>query len=338
MADHSRIEWTDATWNPVTGCTLVSEGCRNCYAAELAAGRLRHHPSRAGLARRNAAGVAQFTGEVRLNERWLDQPLRWRRPRRIFVCAHGDLFHESVPDSWIDRVFAVMAAAPRHQFQVLTKRPERMLEYISDVPETEDGIFWAVRQLCAGDRREIDAVENRGWPLPNVWIGVSVEDQATADDRISALLDTPAAGRFLSAEPLLAPLDLRSVRWGQASALTGLDWVIVGGESGPRARPMHPDWVRSLRDQCKAWAIPFFFKQWGEWAPDDGPYADCDPIMDGTAHCAWWDGAEWHFAPGDYDVPRDAKRHGECVYHLGRKRAGRLLDDEEWNEMPEAAP
>lgn len=136
MADKTSIEWTrgpdgspGATWNPITGCTLVSEGCRHCYAAQLAATRLKNHWSRAGLARLNAAGEAKFTGEVRFNADWLDQPLRWRRPRRIFVCAHGDLFHEGVPDEWIDRVFAVMALAPQHTFQVLTKRPERARAY-----------------------------------------------------------------------------------------------------------------------------------------------------------------------------------------------------------------
>jgi protein gp37 len=129
MAAHSKIEWTDATWNPITGCTLVSKGCENCYAAELAASRLKNHPSRQGLARRNAVGIAKFTGTVRFNTEWLTQPLAWKTPRKVFVCAHGDLFHENVPDSWIDQVFAVMALCQQHIFQVLTKRPERMHAY-----------------------------------------------------------------------------------------------------------------------------------------------------------------------------------------------------------------
>ncbi|WP_420433081.1 phage Gp37/Gp68 family protein [Hyphobacterium sp.] len=272
MAASSHIEWTDATWNPVTGCTLVSEGCRNCYAAELAAGRLQNHPSRKGLAVRNADGIAKFTGEVRFNEQWLDQPLRWRKPRRIFVCAHGDLFHESVPDEWIDRVFAVMALAPQHVFQVLTKRPERMREYMLE------------RGHAAYNAPRLDP---NVWPAPNVWLGVSVEDQATSDERIPPLLATPASLRFLSAEPLLGLVDLNRVaspfyEVGFYDALNGLhragpmddgervsgvDWVIAGGESGARARPCHPMWIRSLRDQCAAAGVPFFFKQWGGWAP-----------------------------------------------------------------------
>lgn len=264
MAEHSTIEWTDATWNPITGCTLVSEGCRHCYAAGLAATRLRNLPSRKGLARINAAGEAKFTGEVRLNEQWLDQPLRWKRPRRIFVCAHGDLFHENVPDGWIDRVFAVMALAPQHTFQVLTKRPERMRNYI-------------IEAHALVPRRSIG--HSMIWP--NIWLGTSVEDQTTADARIPHLLATPAAVRFVSAEPLLGPVDFNVFKGPECYiyALTGvrsdgsgpsgfsqgprLNWAIVGGESGRHARPMHPDWARSLRDQCQAAGVPFFMKQMG---------------------------------------------------------------------------
>lgn len=268
MAEASRIEWTDATWNPITGCSLVSEGCRHCYAARLAATRLRDHPSRAGLARLNAKGEAKFTGEVRLNREWLDQPLRWRRPRRIFVCAHGDLFHENVPDEWIDRVFAVMALAPQHVFQVLTKRPERMRAYIA--ADRCDEINAEAAQFLPWDAMpELDV-----GPLRNVWVGTSVEDQLTADARIPHLLATPAAVRFVSAEPLLGPVDLDGI-WGYSGSATAdqmdnwpVHWIIVGGESGPGARPMHPDWARSLRDQCAAAGVAFFFKQWGEWGPE----------------------------------------------------------------------
>lgn len=170
MADTSKIEWTDSTWNPITGCTLVSEGCRHCYAARLAATRLKHHPSRKGLARINAAGEAKFTGEVRFNEQWLDQPLRWRKPRMIFVCAHGDLFHESVPDEWIDRVFAVMALSPHHTFQVLTKRPDRMLKYLDNDPR--DQINAAGGEIA----HWADMEDHVAWPLPNVWLGPGVVD------------------------------------------------------------------------------------------------------------------------------------------------------------------
>jgi protein gp37 len=343
MADTTKIEWTDATWNPITGCTLVSEGCRYCYAARLAATRMKHHPSRKGLARINAAGEAKFTGEVRLNEQWLDQPLRWRKPRRIFVCAHGDLFHEAVPDEWIDRVFAVMALS-RHQFQVLTKRPERAREYMNG---NRYGVVNAAVEIISDARGDVAGVVQREnmdrsgeWPLPNVWLGTSVEDQATADARIPALLATPAAVRFVSCEPLLGPVDL--LRWSglEGDADFGLDWVIVGGESGPNARPMHPDWARSLRDQCQAAGVPFFFKQVGEWTawqPASGPYwgnaysgdeVDRHILLptDMDADPTWDDGLA-HYTPGETD---------HCAFQrVGKRAAGRLLDGQEWNQMPE---
>ena len=274
MADKSLIEWTDATWNPITGCTLVDEGCRHCYAAHLITSwpAIGNHPSRKGLARKNAAGESKFTGEVRLNEQWLDQPLRWRKPRRIFVCAHGDLFHPSVPDEWIDKVFAVMALAPQHTFQVLTKRPELAREYLSQTPDRIDAIEECADDLLGSN----DMPFTPQWPLPNVWIGTSVSDQASADLRIPELLACPAAVRFLSAEPLLGPVDLRGV-WihcpthdfhsgfclGNCPDQRRIDWVIVGGESGPHARPLHADWARALRDQCVAAGVPFFMKQMG---------------------------------------------------------------------------
>jgi protein gp37 len=294
MADNTKIEWTDATWNPITGCQIVSDGCKNCYAMQLAGTRLAHTPSRTGLTRKNAAGKHIWTGETRFNRETLDQPLRWKRPRRIFVCAHGDLFAESVPTDWIDQVFAIMALAPQHTFQVLTKRPERMREYLAPYDARRaNGLGQAVIDL--GYDGPLEALS---WPLPNVWLGVSVEDQATADARIPHLLATPAAIRWISAEPLLGPVDVRQMIYStntracSLDALSGhfspmpiehlahrsayarvpdpiaaLDWVVVGGESGPGARPMHPDWARSLRDQCAAAGVPYFFKQWGEWVP-----------------------------------------------------------------------
>ena len=265
MADKSSIEWTDATWNPVTGCSRVSQGCENCYAERLAATRLRQHPSRAGLTDANG----RWNGEVRFNPQWLDWPLRAQRPRRIFVAAHGDLFHENVPDAWIDSIFAVMALSGRHVFQVLTKRPERMRAYL-DVGEGRVAgaiMGWLADGPAApvpiSPRRRFDLlrIADAGrpwfdWPLPNVWPGVSAEDQPTADERVPILLDTLAAVRWLSLEPLLGPLEIDD-------SLAGLDWVVVGGESGPRARPMEAAWARSLRNHCICAKVPFFFKQWG---------------------------------------------------------------------------
>lgn len=282
MADTTDIEWTDATWNPVTGCTLVDRGCENCYAARLAATRLQHHPSRAGLTRTNVAGVAKWTGEVRFNEQWLDQPLRWTKPRRIFVCAHGDLFHEDVPDDWIDRIFAVMALCPQHTFQVLTKRPERAAKYFD---ARRDGDPWAEAADWLSDLLDLEnhavVLEPKDIPLPNVWLGTSISDQASAEARIPHLLACPAAVRFVSVEPMLGPVDLRCVRvededvamnidalavqhiWYNLYGGGRLDWVICGGESGPGARvwPGFDAAARSLRDQCQVAGVAFFMKQ-----------------------------------------------------------------------------
>ena len=216
MGDKSTIEWTEATWNPVTGCDQVSPGCANCYALRFAE-RFRGvagHPYEVGF-------------DLTLRPERLEQPLGWRRPRRIFVNSMGDLFHEEVPLSFIERVFSVMAQAHWHVFQVLTKRADRLAELAST-------LRWA----------------------PNVWVGVSVENRRWST-RIDRLREVPAATRFLSCEPLLG--DLGKLDLG------GIDWVIAGGESGPGARPMNPEWARSIRDQCLVSATPFFFKQWGRF-------------------------------------------------------------------------
>lgn len=222
MSDGTLIEWTDATWNIINGCSVSSPGCTNCYAMKLAGTRLKHVPSRTGLTVDSKAGPV-WNGQTRFNEAILDQPLRWKRPRMIFVCAHGDLFHESVPDEWIDRVFAVMALAPQHTFQVLTKRAARMRDYMNS-PETarriakvalDNDTLWGVRGRdtlkILGNRPGWDDPEYVIMPRPNIWLGVSVEDQTRADERIPDLLATPAAVRFLSMEPLLGPVDIR--RW-----------------------------------------------------------------------------------------------------------------------------
>lgn len=203
MSDNSKIEWTDATANYVNGCSVLSPGCTNCYAMRLAGTRMKHHPSRAGLTRATKAGPV-WTGEVRANEKVLREVLGWKRPRAIFWNAHGDLFHENVPDEWIDRQFAVMALTPQHRHMVLTKRPARMREYLT-APGRGDHVHARMMFMFAL------ADTQWQWPLPNVWLGVSVEDQARADERIPELLACPAAMRFISAEPLLGPVDL--MKW-----------------------------------------------------------------------------------------------------------------------------
>ena len=354
MADNTKIEWSNATWNPVTGCSVVSAGCKHCYAMKLAGTRMKNHPSRAGLTIDTAAGPV-WNGQVRFNEQWLDQPLRWSRPRRIFVCAHGDLFHESVPDTWIDRVFAVMALSPQHTFQVLTKRAERMHAYLSE-PDVgvrigrEESAFAKLAAFYKPKKgtANIHIGCRRYMPLSNVHLGVSVENQAAADGRIPLLLATSAAVRWISAEPLLGHIDIVLACW-QASAdivmrfdrtpleeiaevpkFLGINWVVCGGESGVNARPMHPDWARSLRDQCSGAGVPFLFKQWGEFGPcelyppsDPAPYSCV--TFSGT-HLQGEHAISGGGGPGDNSV--------EIIARFGKKKAGRLLDGVLHDEYP----
>lgn len=307
MSDKSTIEWTEATWNPVTGCTKVSQGCKNCYAETMWKRLSAPNMPYAGLA---------FTN-VQCHPDRLDKPLRWKKPRRIFVNSMSDLFHEDVPDEFIDQVFAVMGTCKWHTFQLLTKRPARMLEWFSErwQPATEatqrdtydrhlalaahTGIDFPpfVLDSIGEDRQDqvIQAMEllpfctdpdqdslyaqrgqsnliSQGWPLPNVWLGVSVEDQETFEERHQLLLNTPAAVRWLSMEPLLGPVDidfnainigLEKDGYGNAAILGGIDWVVVGGESGPKARPFNTDWALSIVEQCSAAGVPCFVKQLG---------------------------------------------------------------------------
>jgi protein gp37 len=255
MSIASKIEWTEATWNPVTGCRKVSEGCDNCYA-ETFAERWRGipgHPFEQGF-------------DVRLWPERLTLPLRWRKPRKVFVNSMSDLFIDDVGDEFVAQVFAVMVAAPQHTYQVLTKRHGRMRALLSS-----DAFWLAVAAELGRLWNVTPPAPLRGVP-PWIWIGVSTESQRWADVRIPALLATPAAVRFISAEPLLGPILLDPSWLGQVrSAGQGrLDWVIVGGESGPRHRPMDMDWVRSLRDQCLASRTAFFFKQVGGRTPKIG--------------------------------------------------------------------
>lgn len=360
MSDNTKIEWADATANYVNGCSVVSPGCTNCYAMRLAGTRMKHHPSRAGLTIDTKAGPV-WNGEIRTNDKVLAEVLGWKRPRRIFWNAHGDLWHPAVQDYQIDRQFAVMALTSHHIHMVLTKRPDRAREYLTD-PDVRARIDCEIDSIIS---ERVDPLHRRSddlratapdldetWPLPNVWLGTSVEDQTRADERIPALLATPAAVRFISAEPLLGPVNLNHVKFfdrmteeggremGWESALNGLrydmwagddedpmvpghpklDWVIVGGESGPNARPMHPDWARSLRDQCAAAGVPFHFKQWGEWKPFGG----------------WVDGvSSYSDESGTYAADKIMRfPDGAYAARVGKKAAGRLLDGVQHDGFP----
>ncbi|TIY11594.1 MAG: phage Gp37/Gp68 family protein [Mesorhizobium sp.] len=240
MADGTNIEWTDATWNPITGCQVKSPGCKFCYAMKLAGTRLKHHPSREGLTVDTKNGPV-WNGRVRLNRAWLGQPRKWTKPRMIFVCAHSDLFYEEVPDEWIDWVFVAMALSPQHIFQVLTKRPDRMLRYLN------------------ASSRLYQAHE----PLKNVWLGTSVEDQPRAAERRAPMAGLAELGwtTWVSYEPALGAVDWKGWEF--------VRWMVSGGESGQDARPTHPDWHRATRDFCAASAIPYLFKQWGGWIDAD---------------------------------------------------------------------
>lgn len=363
------IVWTDVTWNPIRGCSRVSEGCRNCYAERVAARFSGPGQPYEGLARRTPSGP-RWTGKVRLVEEHLLDPIRWKNPRRIFVNSMSDLFHDNVADETVVDIFAVCALCPQHIMQILTKRARRMQELLSD-PYFEElvrdavafrahewgadrhaealGGKWVDPQIGDFGRVELagyfDDMEFE-WPLRNVHLGVSVEDQATADERIPMLLQTPAATRFVSIEPMLGPVDqnrreLICKTWRKGLTIgTYLDWVICGGESGPGARPMHPDWARSLRDQCRAAEVPFFFKQWGEWAPVGPLYSDDDTdehvaAVDGAAdesgrHAVLdRNGAHWERdiaqpPPGTWVMKR-----------VGKRAAGRVLDGRTWDEFPE---
>lgn len=362
MGDHTKIEWADATWNVVTGCTKVSPGCDRCYIDRSAPFRVEGRtflPIRAD----GESKVGQSTG-VLLHPDRLDQPLRWRRPRRVFVNSLADLFHDDVPADYIARVFAVMALAPDHIFQVLTKRHGRMKALLNS-----RDFRWRVwhAMLAITHERSLPMPEGLThpgtddqlvWPLPNVWVGVSVEDQARADLRVPALIDTPAAVRFLSCEPLLGEVDLartfRACRPNDDHPWTGhqlaarqvLHWVIAGGESGPGARPMHPEWARSLRDQCAAAGITYFFKQWGEWAPhriDGGAHTNHQVTAHRSRHesdrfrpngvryqpdsAKMTDGVDDYSAPGMVSMLR-----------VGKRAAGRTLDGRTWDEQPGLDP
>ncbi|MFH0901319.1 MAG: phage Gp37/Gp68 family protein [Pseudomonadota bacterium] len=232
------ISYVTKSWGLVVGCTKCSPGCRSCWAARLAATRLRHRPEYAGLAERNGDGY-NWTGEVRLLPQRLEEPLRWRKPQTVFVCPMGDLFHQDVPEDYIAQVFTTMWVSPQHTYLVLTKRPGRMADL-------SRRFWWGAK------------------PLPNVWLGVSVEDQRAADERIPLLLQTSAVVRWISAEPLLGNVHLGPENCHVTDpSMVGrtIDWIVAGAESGPGARPCELDWLRSLRDQCQAVGVSYYLKQ-----------------------------------------------------------------------------
>jgi len=317
MADKSTIEWTDATWTPIrarnraTGkigwhCEHATTGCKFCYAEGFNKWRGTGLPFKP----RHRKDI-----EIFLDEDMLLAPLKWKKPRMIFVCSMTDAFADFVEDEWLDKMFAIMALCPQHTFQVLTKRAERMRYYCAGLT-VRNSVELEAERIQPSKGLAVSPKWCFRWPLPNVWLGVSAERQQEADERVPHLLGTRAAVRFVSAEPLLGPIDLADIandgdtffnvlrghaaeecqeRW--RNGVPKLDWIIVGGESGKNARPMHPDWPTSLRDQCAAAGVPFFFKQWGEWVPSN-------PIF------------------GEFE-------------RVGKKAAGLLLDGKEHNAFPE---
>jgi protein gp37 len=343
MGADTAIEWTESTWNPVRGCTRVSPGCGGsnhqggCYAEKIAArfsdlGQPFH-----GFAERTANG-GRWTGRLALVEGALDLPRRWRKPRRIFVNSMSDLFHENLPDEAIDRVFGIMALAPQHTFQVLTKRAERMREHLSPRRGAAGRVLEAVEKYHPLDDRNPALRGGWQWPLPNVWLGVSVEDQERADERIPHLLETPAAVRFLSCEPLLSQINLRriSTHGGWYDALSGwrdvrespvpegvIQWVIVGGESGPRSRPLRANWVRSLVRQCHQAEVPCFVKQMGHRVIDrnDAGFDGCEPTS--------WPDMDPFKIEHDIHGYREEYQGADCLVTLEDHKGG---DMAEWPE------
>lgn len=349
MSEKSNISWTDATWSPVTGCDPISPGCKHCYAKREVEQRWSKNPK--------SVFFGRAFNDVQCHELVLSQPLSWKKPRKIFVCPRADLFHDDVPDCFIDRVFAVMALASQHTFQVLTKRPERMRKYLTSADLAQRIINEAFRMDCEGGAW-MNADHNIGgykiMPLPNVWLGVSVEDQAAANERIPLLLDTPAAVRWISAEPLLGPVSFRWASWHDYSnrepgfihnhldGIRRIDWVVVGGESGQNARPMHPDWARSLRDQCAEAGVPFYFKQWSEWhtaainiSTGESVFRQFDSYQKWVSKGPTWvnggicldrNGRQLKIG-ADMMRARDEQAFPVTIMHrVGVKNAGRLLD------------
>jgi len=356
----TKIEWTDETWSPVRvrvrkvaaavalvkgyaslvqiaekmagrvgqHCEHVSAGCEHCYAQTNNHRCLPANGTGLPYDRRSRDLVEAF-----VDEKALLQPLGWKMPRKIFIENQSDIFGEWVTDEMRDRIFAVMALCPQHTFQVLTKRAERMLKYLSGerwhrnvqasiYSEIHDrGHKWDQKLLDVVNKRANQSAHNLDFykPLSNVWLGVSVENQAAADERVPLLLDTPAAKRFVSCEPLLGPIDLSAMEIAlDYEEEVWLDWVICGGESGAGARPMHPDWARGLRDACVSAYVPFFFKQWGEFTSEQRPGVEVEMSRLKKNQC----------------VTSGIAGHHTLYTLVGKKAAGHLLDGVEWHQFP----
>ncbi|WP_241301099.1 phage Gp37/Gp68 family protein [Burkholderia cenocepacia] len=322
MSENSKIEWTDHTFNPFIGCTKVSPGCDHCYAEHLMDTRL-HKVVWGAHGGRVRTSAVTWREPIRWNERHAEFFAAHGRRQRVFCASLADVFDNAVHPMWRADLFELIKRTPNLDWLLLTKR----------IGNAQEMIQASVECLMDADR---------DWPWPNVWLGATIVNQAEADRDIPKLLAVPARVRFLSMEPLLGPVDLTSIPWGglRVSSLQGwsspehgLHWVIVGGESGPGARPMHPDWARDLRDQCAAAGVPFLFKQWGEWAPGE----NCGGPPTRTERVADWFGDEWSFStmtPGEHDgLSYDDE---PTVYRVGKKTAGRHLDGRTYDEFPEA--
>lgn len=326
----SNIEWTEKTWNPTTGCNKVSAGCKFCYA-EKQHFRLQHM--------HQGKYTKGFAEGVQMHEDELLKPLRWQKPSLVFVNSMSDLFHADVPFEFIDKVFAVIGFSQNHTFQILTKRPERMLEYFTK-HYSQSKIVNACRLFTMMGEANYEKIKaerhhnypgsDGSWPMPNVWLGTSCEDQATTNLRIPYLLQVPASVRFLSCEPLLGAIDLiPPINYpipGTKDYAPPIQWVIAGGESGNKARPVHPDWLRGLRDQCQAAGVPFFFKQWGEWGTEM-KFPKKRKNIAGT-----YLSVEGHRC--GFECLKQSSHHYETLYKIGKHLSGRLLDGREHNEYP----
>jgi protein gp37 len=339
MAENSNIEWTDHTFNGWIGCTKISAACDNCYAENWG----------------KRFGVEWGAGKERrlTSDAYWRKPLAWNRKAakegtrpKVFANSLSDVFDAEVSDEWRDRLFALIALTPNLDWLVLTKRPKVARDYLT-AEDRDEAIGFAAHEACeqrGADYHRVSALLHKGhspdgsWPLPNLWLGTTVENQAMAELRIPLLLDTPSAKRFLSCEPLIGPIKLDAA-WPRARAIAGagIDLVIAGGESGKGSRPSHPDWFRGLRDQCDAAGVPFFFKQWGDWLPwEEGSVPEWMSQTGQTqdSHTLFpafiEDDPKW-----DDGLAFVIEGEPFATFQLvGKKAAGRLLDGREWSEMP----